>query len=157
MQSDAVNDAENGSGGCDTERDGEDRGGGEPGGAAHEPDTVAEVLREDVEPAGAAGVAAFFLELGDATHGAKGGGAGFGRRQAGLPVALDLPIEVVAELLVELPIGVGAVDEGPETGAEKEEQAHGQASVRTRLMPAESRSQRARSSASFCRPGSVRE
>src|SRR5206468_566250 len=92
--------------------------------APHEAGAVAKVLREDREPAGASGVAAFFFELRDAAEVAESGAAGGLGRKSGGAAALDLAVEVVAEFLVELAVGLGRVEEGAEAGAELKQESH---------------------------------
>src|ERR1019366_3668799 len=68
--------------GADAEREGQDGGGGEPGIVAELAERVGEVLGERIEEREAALAAIGFVELGDGTELAAGGGEGIGGGEA---------------------------------------------------------------------------
>src|SRR3989442_14084270 len=68
LQHDPIHDAEHRGGRADAERDGENRGGGEPGRARHEPSAVLDVVQQIADPGDAARVARLLHHLLDAAE-----------------------------------------------------------------------------------------
>ena len=64
--------------------------------------SIAYVMKDEVEPEGSAAFAAVFLDLVKAAELEAGAAASFGFRDAGADFVVDLGVEVEAELLVEI-------------------------------------------------------
>ena len=97
-----VNQAEDGGIGADAERESEHDDDGEAGRKAQDAQTVADVLREALEPDDAPDFAGLFLHAGDIAEFAQGGVMRFFGRHAAVNVVLGFTGEVVADVLVEI-------------------------------------------------------
>ncbi len=102
LEKDTVDDGEHDGGGADAEREDEERDDGEARLLAEGAEGVAGVLRKIFEPAGAAGVAAFFFDLFGAAEGEAGAAMSFFGSGAGGDQVLLVLFDVEEEFFVEL-------------------------------------------------------
>src|SRR5829696_6201230 len=96
-----VDDGEDRGVGADSEREREDRGGGERGGPSQHPERIPHVLQDALEARFPVGIANVVFDRGVAAVFQPGGAARLFQRHARLQLRFDRLVEVAADLLVE--------------------------------------------------------
>ncbi len=114
LEDDAVDDGEDRGGRADTEREGEDGDRGEAGALPQQPEPVAEVLEDVLEPRQAAPLADLLLDALDMAETPRGRIVRLAGWHAGGEVGLGLKVEVMPHLLGHLAVEGFLAEEGAE-------------------------------------------